>query len=80
MHREAHIGPTIATVRIAYDDTMLLKDEWVEEYVRLYEKEIGEKLSLDEGREILSRLVTLYQALCRPLPRTDPPLDSDSFS
>ena len=37
--------------------------------MRLHEEEFGEKLTLEEGREIASRLVALYEVLCRLLSR-----------
>lgn len=38
------------------------------EFIKLYEDEFGEKLPIDEAREITSRLVELYTMLAEPLP------------
>jgi len=38
------------------------------EFIRLYEAEFGVPLSLEEAREMASRVVSLYEVLSRPLP------------
>lgn len=45
-----------------------LSDESLEEFIVLYKEETGEELTIPEAREIVSRLVTLYVLLARPLP------------
>jgi len=47
---------------------MHVSDEAVKEYIQLYREDFGEELTIEEAREITSRLVELYRALCRPLP------------
>jgi len=37
------------------------------EFIQLYEDEFGESLSLEEAREMASRLVSPYEVLSRPL-------------
>lgn len=47
---------------------MSISEERVRDYIRVYKEEFGDDLSLDQGREMLTRLVTLYDLLARPLP------------
>jgi hypothetical protein len=47
---------------------MLLKDEDVHEFKKIYEDEFSEPLTEHEASIIAARLMTLYEALCRPLP------------
>ena len=47
---------------------MLLKDEDIKEFQKLYEEEFGELISDQEASSLASRLITLYEALARPLP------------
>lgn len=47
---------------------MQLSDKSLREFIEIYKKEVGETLSLEEAREIASRLVHLYVQLARPLP------------
>lgn len=47
---------------------MTIAPDALEEFARLYEKEFGEKISLDQAREMASRLMHLYVKLADPLP------------
>jgi len=47
---------------------MSISDERVRDFIRVYKEEFGDDLSIDQGREMLTRLVVLYQLLARPLP------------
>jgi hypothetical protein len=47
---------------------MLLSDKDVEEFRAVYKEDTGEDLTLDEAREIASRMLELYKLLARPLP------------
>jgi hypothetical protein len=62
---------------------MLISDERLREFIRAYEKEFDETLSIADARNMLHRLVMLYGVLRRPLPHevsrpapTTPPSDS----
>ena len=48
---------------------MEVSDEELEEFRRTYKKEYGEKLSVDEAREMAQRLLVLMDLLIRPLPK-----------
>jgi hypothetical protein len=47
---------------------MSISDERIRNFIRVYREEFGDELSVDQGREILARLVVLYQLLSRSLP------------
>jgi hypothetical protein len=47
---------------------MSISDESVRDFIRVYKEEFGDELSVDQGREMLARLVVLYELLSRPLP------------
>ena len=47
---------------------MKVTDEALQEYRRLWRKEFGEDITLEEARDITTRLLALYEALCMPLP------------
>lgn len=47
---------------------MSISEERVRDFIRAYREEFGDELSADQAREMLTRLVTLYQLLARPLP------------
>ena len=47
---------------------MNISDERVRNFIRVYREEFGDELSVDQGREMLARLVVLYQLLSRSLP------------
>ncbi len=47
---------------------MTFDDEGLKEFQTIYEEEFGERLSGQDASYIASRLVTLYEALARPLP------------
>lgn len=47
---------------------MQISDETIEEYIQIYEEDFGKKLSVAEAREIITRVVILYEVLYRPLP------------
>ena len=40
------------------------------EFQEAYKKDFGENISLDEAREMLTRLVTFYELLLQPLPES----------
>ena len=46
---------------------MQIREESIKEYMELYREDFGEELTIEEAREITSRLVELYRVLCRPL-------------
>lgn len=57
---------------------MQLSDTAIQEYIQLYREDFGEELTIGEARAIATRLLTLYEMLCRPLPdrdATQPPFD-----
>lgn len=59
---------------------MQLSDAAIQEYIQLYREDFGEELMVGEARVIATRLVTLYELLCRPLPdqdATSPPAGHD---
>jgi hypothetical protein len=45
--------------------------ERLREFQDAYKKDFGEDFSPEEAREMLSRLVTFYELLLRPLPHND---------
>ena len=47
---------------------MKLEDKDLREFQAIYEEEFGEPISEQEASYMASRLVTLYEALSRPLP------------
>ncbi len=47
---------------------MLLNDQTCEEFREVYKKDTGEDITIEEAREIASRLLELYRLLARPLP------------
>jgi hypothetical protein len=47
---------------------MTFEDKDLNEFLTLYEEEFGERLSEQDASYMASRLVTLYEALARPLP------------
>jgi hypothetical protein len=47
---------------------MNISDERVRECIHVCKEKFGDELSTDEAREMLTRLVTLYQLLAQPLP------------
>lgn len=54
---------------------MQLSDTAIQEYIQLYREDFGEELTVGDARAIATRLMTLYQLLCRP---SDLPLNSQS--
>ena len=46
---------------------MAVTDETIKEYIQLYEEDFGETLTMEEAREIVTRLMALYEVLCSPL-------------
>ena len=61
--------PRLGTIRRRrYDSAMKVTDEALQEYRRLWRKEFGEDITLEEARDITTRLLALYEALCMPLP------------
>ena len=51
---------------------MRISDEALKEYIQICKQDFGEELTMDEAREIGTRLVELYLVLCRPLPKQEP--------
>ena len=47
---------------------MQISDERLKEFQEAYKKDFGEDISIEEAREIASRLIDLYQLLAQPLP------------
>ena len=47
---------------------MQISDDAGNEFVQLYEKEFGERLSIPEARELASNLCELYMILLSPTP------------
>ena len=47
---------------------MIIPDATLREFQEAYRKNFNENISLEESREMLSRLVMLYQLLIRPYP------------
>lgn len=47
---------------------MQLSDEEISDFINVYESCYQERLSVEEAREIATRLVALYEVLARPLP------------
>ncbi len=47
---------------------MNTSDERLSEFIKLYSEEFSEDISVGDAREMLIRLMTLYQLLVRPLP------------
>ena len=47
---------------------MQISDEDLEEFMRLYTAEFGERLSKEEASEVAGRFVDLYTLLAEPLP------------
>jgi hypothetical protein len=47
---------------------MQLSDERLRQFHEAYKDDFGEEITLDQAREMLTRLVTLYEVLLRPLP------------
>jgi hypothetical protein len=46
---------------------MTMSNERLHEFMRIYEKEFGEKLSESEAKLIADRLMYFYERLARPL-------------
>lgn len=51
---------------------MQISDEAIKEYIQIYKDDFGEELSMEQAREIGTRLVELYLVLSRPLPQRAP--------
>lgn len=47
---------------------MLLTNEDCEEFRKVYKEDTGEDITIEQAREIASRLLELYRLLARPLP------------
>jgi hypothetical protein len=54
---------------------MYIDEKALAEFIQIHKEEFGEGLTVAEAREIASRLVMLYEVLCRPLPKATPPSD-----
>lgn len=50
---------------------MLLRDEHIKEFQLIYEEEFGEAISESEACLMATRLITLYEALSRPVPHEE---------
>lgn len=53
---------------------MRLSDQAVREYIQLYKADFGEEVTLEEGREIATRLLALYRIFSKPVPAKRPML------
>lgn len=60
--------PLLASNLTIYADQMSISDDRARDFIRVYKEEVGDELSADEAREMLTRLGTLYQLLARPVP------------
>ena len=49
----------------------MISDERIEELRRIYKKEYGEQLTMEEARDMGRRLVELYTILMKPLLESD---------
>jgi hypothetical protein len=58
---------------------MKIDEQDLREFMQLYEAEFSEKLSLEEARVLVGRLLELYVLLARPLPR-DRGHDQDQYA
>lgn len=47
---------------------MQLRNEDIDEFINLYEKEFGERISNEQAGEIASNFASLYAFLAEPLP------------
>ena len=47
---------------------MLISDERIDEFIRLYEQALGDRLSRAEARAITTKLINLYRLILQPLP------------
>lgn len=47
---------------------MQIREDALREFIRIYEEEYQERLTVDEAREMASRVLTLYKLLAQPLP------------
>lgn len=52
---------------------MPIPDARLQEFIDLWEKAYGERLSTGEARSAAGRLVRFYQLITRPLPKEPPP-------
>ena len=50
---------------------MTITVERLREFQDAYKADFGEEITVEEAREMLSRLVTLYELLLRPLPHEE---------
>ena len=49
---------------------MKIRDDRLKEFQDAYKADFGEEITIAEAREMLSRLVTLYELLLRPFPES----------
>lgn len=61
----------LLAVQVAWQG-MQTTEKRLKEFQSLYEQEFGEKLSDEEARAMIHRLMALYQIILRPLPSTLP--------
>lgn len=47
---------------------MIMKDHALQTFIALYEEEFGESISLDEAREMVTRVTDLMLLVSNPLP------------
>ena len=47
---------------------MQISNQHLKKFAEIYEREFGERISLEEAREIIFRLLTLMRLVSRPLP------------
>jgi hypothetical protein len=60
--------PSFIGVGGGYAQGMQLGDKDLAEFIELYEAEFEEPLSHEEARDMVSRLLVLYELLSKPLP------------
>jgi hypothetical protein len=51
---------------------MIISEDQTRVFICAYKEEFGDELSVDQARKMLTRLVTLYDLLARPLPSGAP--------
>lgn len=54
---------------------MNITEPTLHEFIGIYEEEFGERLSVDEAREVASNLIDLYLILLSPTPSEQKALD-----
>ena len=55
---------------------MTLSDQDIDEFIEIFAKEYGERLTREEARPIATNVVTLYRLIMRPLQKNDDSIDA----